>query len=385
MDDNNRGFLLRSFTFSNLARLLAGALLLASITFSVQPSGQVSAATCTSTADGDWANSSIWSCGHVPIGLNDNAVIASAVTIFQKTDVNSVTITTGHSLTVNGFNVLVVSGDFDVQSGATFDPGSGTVDFHYSSDQRILTHGATVNFFDLVKTANFWSAVLIDASPSSAIHVQHYLGGRNAIYNGPPDSSGYLKLFSTSPGTQWRLAAQSGLVVDFVTVQDSNNQGTQISPAHGVYHGTGTGNNTHWTLSAPVATRVLIYSFNYPGHPNQPVTFRTNTYALTGSLQPTGNMAFYSQVLGSWVPVTNCESIPATPYLLPPPYPLPAPPSPLPANTPYSETPCQITFTDLGTQTIRATFTGTGIFADATPQDMAEPIMIPYYLPLISR
>lgn len=368
--------------------ILALAALLALILFSAQPAPRAQAATCATQANGDWGSLSTWACGFVPSGATYDVTISHAVTISNNRDIGGVTILSGGSLTVSGNFTLMVSGDFDV-NGGTFTPGTGTVDIHSSSDQSILTHGAWVQFYTLTKSANYMGAILIDPT-AGGIQILHSLGGNNAA----PDN--YVKLFSTQPGTQWQVQLLGAGSVDYVSVQDSNNSGaSQIIPVHnGVFHRpinttTGTGNNTHWTLAAPTPTVINLYSYTNPGHPNQQVTFRTKTFNASGTTnlayRPTGNMAFYTVVSNNLTLVVGCESIPATPYPGLPPFPPPVPPPSLPANAPYSETPCQTTFPALGNLTIRAVFTGTGVYADSTSEDYVEAIMIPMYLPLVTR
>jgi len=85
------------------------------------------AATCTTTASGNWSDPAIWSCGHAP-ATGDDVEIVNNVTVDISTDaVASVTVGTGATLTFAGGQKINMEGPnslFKIQAGADVDGGN---------------------------------------------------------------------------------------------------------------------------------------------------------------------------------------------------------------------------------------------------------------------
>src|SRR5262249_37456491 len=81
--------------------------------------------TCTSTASGNWSNSGIWSCGHVPTAADD-AVIANGTTVTIDTVAVALNLTVGQGLSGTlqydtvAARSLTLGGDATINAGGVF-------------------------------------------------------------------------------------------------------------------------------------------------------------------------------------------------------------------------------------------------------------------------
>src|SRR3972149_3196751 len=125
-----------------------------------------------------------------------------------------------------------ISNDGNWSNSGTFSPGNGTVQFNGTN------HGVNGDstFYNLMSTTA-GGQLTFEAGKTQAIT------GLTRLKGGSGD---FLKLRSSSGGTQWKINPQGTRDIDYVDIKDSNNvSSTIISPANF----TDSGNNTNW---APV-------------------------------------------------------------------------------------------------------------------------------------
>lgn len=105
----------------------------------------------TAIADGDWENTSTWSCACVPDATLDVTIPATFdVTINELADAKSVSIASGGSLTIGGFDTLQVSEGLTI-NGSFNSGGNGTLIGNGSSPQFFTnSSGSNVSLNHLV-------------------------------------------------------------------------------------------------------------------------------------------------------------------------------------------------------------------------------------------
>jgi hypothetical protein len=262
------GTLHRWVSIGIAAFLLIGAL------FAAQP-GQpamaaVAATTCTTTTSGSWT-ANIWSCPGGPTAA-DNVVINHEVSLANNQSVNSLTIAADAASGLYGLLrfdaavTLILSGNFDVAPLGLFDPGNGstggTIRFAAGS-QAILTHGETIDFWNLSKTSTGMDTLSFDpaVSGNGKVHILNNL--TLAGIAGVP-----LKLRSTQSGAVWQIDPASNVSVQFADVQDSKNVSVDV-PDIAIAQGVNSGNNTGWSFSG---SSVVVTVGPNPAGYKKPVT-----------------------------------------------------------------------------------------------------------------
>ncbi len=153
--------------FSKFGRFFLIAILCA-VFLNFGKANTVLAATCTASATGNWNTIGTWSCGHVPLSTDDVVVTAAAATtitvdtaavantvtvtntavagtqnIILAVGSNSLTISAGGGLTINGGGAANRNAQVTVSSGTITVPGS--VAFNNARAQFISTGASTTN------------------------------------------------------------------------------------------------------------------------------------------------------------------------------------------------------------------------------------------------
>ena len=234
-----------------LGVVVVAALLVGAVIF-IRPGASAqalpAAITCAAVASGDWNNSANWDCAAVPGA--DDAVIIDGQNIQVSADqaIKDVAIVSNGSLTVADAVTLTIGGKLDVSSPssllsiyineADLDPSmGGTIAFAASGDQLLVTHGNTLNFWNLAKSGT--GSLTVDACSDDLSEC----GGGFQVYN-----------LLTLKGIQLR-SAFDGVAFTFVTaktpdisdvdVKDAVNQGAAIS----VLAGKNSGNTAGWKFA----------------------------------------------------------------------------------------------------------------------------------------
>lgn len=261
------GTLHRLVSIGIAAFLLIGALL------SVQPnqpaSAAVDATTCTTTANGAWT-AAIWSCPGGPTAADD-VVIKHQVSLVNNQAAKSLTILADAASSMYGILrfdaavTLTLSGNLDIAPLGLLDPGNGptggTIRFGAGS-QSILTHGVTVDFWNLSKTGSSSDTLSFDPVTGAAgVHVLNQLTLIGAA--GSP-----LKLRSTVAGSAWQINPETSVNIQFVDVKDSKNVSEDV-PEIAAAQGINSGNNLGWSFSG--SSVVLTINPNPAGY-HQEVT-----------------------------------------------------------------------------------------------------------------
>jgi hypothetical protein len=286
-------------------------LLIASALFAVTPAARVSADACLSAADGDWNVGATWTgCtgpGGVPAAADD-VMVNHEVAITADQAAGSLTIGEGGVVYFTNPATLTISassGVFEVngglfspeildQEGDSTDPRSGGTLAFAAGAQRILTHGAWVDIWDLTKDAG-GPGQSLSFDPAAAGE-----GGVHIINNVTlaGDAADNLVLQSTVPGSQWQIWPEDGYAIQHVAVEDSKNVSLTV-PFIQVADGVDTGNNAGWAFGAPA---VVLTSDPNPASEYNPVTFTaTTTPSAVG-----GNVTF----MNGTAEISDCVDVP---------------------------------------------------------------------------
>ena len=173
----------------------------------------------------------------ISIGFNTGSQInAVDFTIPATFSLNEATLNMPGSITVASSGTLqtssgaiTISGDGNWSNSGTFSPGNGTVQFDGTN------HGVngSSTFYNLISTTA-GGQLTFEAGKTQTITGLTRLKGA---------SGNFLRLRSSSSGTQWKINPQGTRDINYVDVKDSNNlSSTIISPANF----TDSGNNTNW-------------------------------------------------------------------------------------------------------------------------------------------
>ncbi len=293
--------LMRVLAIAGLAALLLGH------------ATQAFAATCTSKANGNWGNSSTWTCTGTPTATvpsgNDSAILASPYTVTLDNDYQVIgfTINSGATLSDGNGHVLTVSGNIinngtftSSQSGiiastgnAAVMSGSGT----FANQARLYTSG-TGPSIAAGSTLTFTGTAQIrtgrdDQGNTVSNSVLTINGTLNATAQTGGSSTPFLRLYASSTvvGSSGVINASGTATISYRSTGTFTNNGSVTVATVSVSSGTGTWTNAAnasltvtssfapSTLNASASGNTVTYT-----SPAHPVTPSSNTYYnLAGS------------------------------------------------------------------------------------------------------
>jgi len=154
-------------------------------------------------------------------------------------DVKNVTLSGGTLKAPTG--TFGISGNFS-DNGGTFDAGTGTVALTGTSQTLGGTTGTTFN--NLTKTITAAATLTFGAGVTTTVDGTLTLQGASA--------GNLLSLVSSAPGTQWLINPSNPgtAILDFLSVQDSENTASGASSVLFASNSVDAGNNTNWAFSS---------------------------------------------------------------------------------------------------------------------------------------
>jgi hypothetical protein len=147
-------------------------------------------------------------------------------------------------------STLSLQGDF-LHSGGTFSHNNGTLSLTGSSQTVSCAPSEGTTFYHLTKTSSSSSTLTFTAGRTCTIEGTLTLKGT---------SSSFLKLRSSSSGTQFTLAPQGSTALQYLDVKDSKILGITIDATDTSLY-TNSGNNSGWTFNR--APSILSLSSPY--------------------------------------------------------------------------------------------------------------------------